>query len=135
MSDAIDPAAHAAHTTPGHAAPAPLSYANATTPPAGLTAYSPLVRLGGGLGIAGTLVGLAIMLAMCAGFGAASVLSLIPIGLGAVGLVIALIGSWTQKDRIAEDTHVLQALFVNAISIVGGVLEMAVWLNWELFAK
>ena len=131
MSDAIDPA----HGTPAGHQPAPLSYASGTLPPAGLTAHSPLVRLGGGLGIAGTAVGLLIVLAMCAGFGRASVLSVIPVGLGAVGLVIALVGAVTQKDRISEDTHVLQALFVTAISVIGGVLEMAVWLNWELFSR
>ena len=129
MSDALDPAPG----TPSQ--PTHIPYASAaTTPPTGLTAHSPLVRLGGGLGIAGACVGLLILLAMCFGFGRASVLSVIPVGLGAVGLVLALVGAVTQKDRIAEDTHVLQALFAAAISLIGGVFEMAVWLNWKIFA-
>jgi hypothetical protein len=93
------------------------------------------VRLGGGLGIAGSCVGLAVFVAMCFGFGRASVLSIVPLGLGTVGLILSLVGAWTQKDRISEDTHVLQALFVNAISIIGALLQMAVWFNWPIFLK
>ena len=96
---------------------------------------SPKVRLGGGLGIAASVVGLIVFLGACAGFEKALVLSVIPILLGAVGLVLSLWGAFVEKDQISEDTHVLQALFVCAIGIIGGLLQMAVWRGWMIFPK
>ena len=57
----------------------------------------------------------------------------VPVGLGAVGLLIVLIGALLQRRRIGEDTHVLQALFACIMSTVGGLLEMAIWLRWPIF--
>ena len=96
---------------------------------------SPKLRLGGGLGIAASAVGLLVMLAACAGFDKALVLSVIPVLLGAAGLVLSLWGAFGEKDLIAEDTHVLQALFVGAIGVIGGLLEMTAWLGWPIFPK
>ena len=94
---------------------------------------SGLLRLGGALGIAACSVGLLIFLAACAGFGKAMVLSIIPLGLALAGLVLSLLGSWTQKHLISEDTHVLQALFANASGLIGGLLLFAVWRGWHIF--
>jgi hypothetical protein len=101
----------------------------------GFAAGSPLLRLGGGLGIAACVVGLLVLVAACAGMNKIVVLSLIPVGLSIPGLVVSLVGAIKDKASIAEDTHVLQALFANAIGLIGGLLEMAAWLHWPLFHK
>jgi len=93
---------------------------------------SPLVRLGGLFGIAGTLVGLIVLVVGCAGYSKAMAIGPIVAGFGAVGLLIVLIGAFTQRRRIGEDTHVLQALFACLLSIIGGVLEMAVYMKWPI---
>ena len=95
---------------------------------------SGMVRLGGALGIAACSVGLAVMLAACMGLNKALVLSIIPVALSLPGLVISIVGAVFQKHQISEDTHVLHALFVNAAGLVGGMLEMAAWRNWPIFA-
>ena len=93
---------------------------------------SPLVRIGGALGIAGVVVGLVVLLAGCAGFGGVLVLSYVPVAFGGLGLVLALVGALAHRHRIGEDTHVLQALFATVLSIAGGMLELAVWLKWPI---
>jgi hypothetical protein len=104
-----------------------------TTPSATSNSGSPLLRLGGALGIAACMVGIVILLAACAGLGKVVVLSIIPVGLSVPGLVLSIVGGITQKDLIKEDTHVLHALFANMAGLIGGLLEMAVWLNWRIF--
>jgi hypothetical protein len=54
------------------------------------------------------------------------------IGVGALGLVLVLGGALLNSRRIGEDTHVLQAVFACLMSIIGGVLELAIWLKWPL---
>jgi hypothetical protein len=93
---------------------------------------SPLVRLGGLLGIAGTLAGLIILVVGCAGYSKAMAVGPIVAGVGALGLVVVLIGAFTQRRRIGEDTHVLQALFACLLSLIGGVLETAVHMKWPI---
>jgi hypothetical protein len=95
---------------------------------------SGLLRLGGGLGIAACCVGLAVMVAACAGLNMALVLSLVPVGLSAVGLVVSIVGAVFQKRMIAEDTHVMHALFANMAGLIGGLLEMTAWRHWQIFA-
>ena len=109
----------------------PLDYSNAVTmnPPA-----SGLVRLGGALGIAACCVGLVVLLAACMGMGMVLALSIIPVALSVPGLVLSIWGAVFQKHQISEDTHVLHALFVNGVGLIGGVLEMAAWRNWPLFS-
>jgi hypothetical protein len=94
---------------------------------------SPLVRLAGFLGIAGSALGICALLAGCAGFGGALAVSPVLVGLGALGLLLTLIGALTQHRQIGEDTHVLQAVFICAMCLIGGVLEMAVWREWPIF--
>ena len=93
---------------------------------------SSLVRIGGALGIAASCIGLAIVLLACAGFNAAMYLSILPLILAGPGLVLTIIGG-VMKDRAVEDTHVLSALFVNIVGIIGGLFEVAVWLGWHVF--
>lgn len=128
MSESLDPVSREP------AAAAPIAYATpGTTVVMGTT--SPALKIGGGLGIAAALIGLAAVVAGCAGFHKALVLGVVVTILAAAGLVTALVGAWTQKHLIAEDTHVMQALFANVIGLVGGILEMAVAFNWPLFHK
>ena len=94
-----------------------------------------LARLGGALGIAGACIGLLIFLVACAGFSGVMPFSLIPFGLGLVGFVLAIVGGVIQKDVGMEDTHVLAAIFINIMAIVGGLVEMAAWRGWAVFFK
>src|SRR5438128_1432417 len=89
-----------------------------------------LVKFGGLLGIAGSVLGLALLFISCAGYGQAFSWSKVPIGCGVAGLFFTLIGAFFQRRSIGEDTHVLQAFFVSVISIVGGALELVVWMKW-----
>ncbi len=92
-----------------------------------------LVQVGGGLGIAGCVIGLLIFIAACGGFNAAFNLSLLPLAFGAIGLVLTVIGAITQKDARIEDTQVLAAMFVALFALLGGLVEVAVWYGWRLF--
>jgi hypothetical protein len=91
------------------------------------------VRLGGALGIAGSIIGLLIFVVACAGFDGAFLFSMLPVAMGAVGLIIAFTAALQQKSLVIEDTHVTASFFVNFIAIVGGLLEMAIWLKWPIF--
>jgi hypothetical protein len=94
---------------------------------------SPPVRIGGAIGIAGAMVGLVVLLVGCAGYAKVLAFSVVPTVLGVFGLVIVLVGAVTQHKRLGEETHVLQAVFANLMSLVGGVLLMALWLKWPIF--
>jgi hypothetical protein len=99
------------------------------------TRRTSLAQLGGGLGIAGALLGFAIFFSACAGFSAVFILSPLPIILGAVGLVLAVVGGVTQQDLHIPDPAVLAAVFLSVFAIVGGLLLMAAWLGWQIFPK
>jgi hypothetical protein len=101
----------------------------------GFATGSPLLRLGGGLGIAACVVGMLVFLAACAGMNKVIVLSLIPVGLSIPGLIVSIVAAVKDKAAITEDTHVLHALFANIAGLIGGLIEMAVWLNWPIFHK
>lgn len=90
-------------------------------------------KIGGALGIAGTIIGIAIFVAGCFGFGASFMLSPIPLALGVIGLVLTIIGGF-QRHAGVEDTHIVASYLINIAVIAGGLLEMAVWLGWTLFA-
>src|SRR3954452_16848668 len=102
----------------GAAGTRPLDYtSSATLRPVS----SGMLRLGGALGIAACAVGLAIMIAACAGLNVVLVLSLVPVALSLPGLIISIVGSVTQKRLITEDTHVMHALFANTMGLLGGL--------------
>lgn len=93
-----------------------------------------LVKIGGSLAIAGTIIGTFIFLLGCFGFGAAFYLSLIPTILGALGLVLTLIGGFFQDPIGVEDPGVLAALVLSLAVLCGGMLEICIWLNKPIFA-
>jgi hypothetical protein len=94
-----------------------------------------LVKLGGGLAIAGTIIGTFIFVFACFGFGAAFALSLIPTVLGAAGLVLTIVGGLTQPHAPGvEDTHVLASLVLSLAVLCGGLIEVAIWRGVHIFA-
>jgi hypothetical protein len=94
-----------------------------------------LVKVGGALAIAGTIIGMFIFLLACFGFGAAFALALIPSLLGVLALVLVLIGGFFQKHVGVEDTGALAALLLSIAVIAGGLLEVAMWMNKPIFAS
>jgi len=95
---------------------------------------STTILVGAGLGIAGAFLGLAIFLAACFGLEGSFLFSPLPLILGAVGLVVCIIGAISGKGSL-DDTQVLGAMFVCLFGIVGGILEMSVRYNWHIFAQ
>jgi hypothetical protein len=128
-----DPVSTPPGTTAGATGGPAVDYGSAAYGYAGTS--SPLLRLGGALGIAACVVGLLVFVTACAGFGKAVVLSIIPVGLSIPALALTLIGAVKDKHLISEDTHVLQALFASLVGLIGGLLEMAAWLGWPLFHR
>lgn len=92
---------------------------------------SPLCPLGGALGIGGCLAATGIFLLGCAGFDAAFVLSIVPFLLGVAGLALTVAGAIAGAPR--EDMQVVAGLFVGLLSLLAGLLEMAVQYKWTLF--
>jgi len=95
---------------------------------------STTILVGAGLGIAGAFLGLAIFLAACFGLEGSFLFSPLPLILGAVGLIVCIIGAISGKGSL-DDTQVLGAMFVCLFGIVGGILEMSVRYNWHIFAQ
>ena len=117
---------HSSAPTP-HGAPGNIGYAG----PIMGEGTPKLLRLGGSLGIAGCVIGLAILVGACGGLRAALAMSFIPLLLGLAGFVLALVGANTEKQKYgAEDTHVLAALFAACMAVIGGLVLMAAWLGW-----
>ena len=105
----------------------PLDYARPGIGPRPSTT----ILVGGGMGIAGAFLGLIIFLAACFGFEGAFLFSPLPFLLGAIGLVVCIVGAVTGKGNI-EDTQVLGVMFVCLFGIVGGLLEMSVRYGWHV---
>jgi len=94
-----------------------------------------LTKLGGGLAVAGTIIGTFIFVFSCFGFGAAFTLSLIPTILGAAGLVLGIVGGVTQPHAPGvEDTHVLATIVLSLAVLCGGLIEVAIWRGIPIFA-
>jgi hypothetical protein len=107
---------------------AEISHATHGTPPG-----TPLVKIGGYLAIAGTLIGSGIFLLGCFGFSAAFTLSILPVLLGVAGLGLAIIGATCQHPVGVDDPAVLAAIVLNLAVLLGGLLEVCIWLNVPIF--
>jgi len=95
---------------------------------------SPLIYLGGMLGIAACSIGIAIFLGGCMGFSAAFSMALIPMGMSAVGLLTTIIGGVLKRGGV-EHTSILAGVFVNIFGLVGGLIEVAFWQDWTIFPR
>lgn len=113
-------------TSAGHS----LEYAN----PYLQQGQGTLVQVGGGMGIAGGILGLLIFFAACFGFEAAFMFSPIALLLGSVGIILTIVGG-VRKHPGIEDTGILAAMMVNFVVIVGGLLLMAAWLRYDVLPR
>ena len=92
-----------------------------------------LTRLGAYLGIAACCIGMAIFTVACFGIDAAFALSFIPLVMSLVGFVLCVLGG--IRKRGVDEIGPLSGIFVNMFGIIGGLLLMAVWLNWAVFYR
>src|SRR5688572_20601606 len=113
-------------TSAGHS----LEYAN----PYLQQGQGTLVQIGGGMGIAGGILGMLLFFAACFGFEAAFMFSPICLLLGTVGLVLSIVGG-ACKHAGVDDTAVLAAVMINFVVVVGGLLLLAAWLRLPLLGK
>ena len=90
------------------------------------------VQLGGSLGIAGSCIGLAIFIAGCFGVSAAFSLSIIPLAMGAVATVLVTLGGWIRHESDLGSTAPMAAVFPALMSLLGGLILLATWLNWPI---
>jgi hypothetical protein len=107
----------------------PLAYASPSTPTEG----SPMISVGGVIGIGANVIGLAVLLAACFGLEGAFLFAWLVLILGVAGLICGVVGGIVKKPQ--EDTHVVAVLFINLFAIVGGLLETAVYMKWPIFLK
>ena len=93
-----------------------------------------LVRVGGALGIAASSICMLIFIVACFGFDAAfKGLPIVPLCLSVPGMILTIIGATLRKSRADEDTQILAAMFVNLIGFAAALIELSLWLNWNLF--
>jgi hypothetical protein len=93
-----------------------------------------LVKVGGALAIAGTIIGALIFLAACFGFGASFTLSIIPTIFGAVGLVLAIIGDDSAPGRGRGHARAGARSCSASRAWLGGLIEIAIWRGVPIFA-
>ena len=99
----------------------------------GIRRGSSLAKIGGALGVAGTMIGFAIFIFACAGFGASFTLSPIPLILGIVGFALTLIGGFFTEDVGLDDPQVVACYAINVAVIAGALLEISMWRGWMVF--
>ncbi len=99
--------------------------------------YRPiLLQLAGILGVASATIAILLFLAACAGFSRAfNYLPLIPTGLGALSLLLAIVGGFIHRKRLVETTHIFAAVFTALLGLLAGLGEVAIWLNWQVFGR
>ena len=99
----------------------------------GIRQGSSIAKIGGALGVAGTMIGFAIFIFACAGFGASFALAPIPLILGIVGFAMTLIGGFFAADVGLDDPQVVACYAINVAVIAGAMLEIAMWKGWMVF--
>jgi hypothetical protein len=93
-----------------------------------------LVHWGGWLGFLASSAGLAIFLLGCAGYLGPFGFYWLPLGLGALGMLLTVVGG-VLGHRGVEQTAILASLFVNLFALVGGLLELALHQGWDIFFR
>ena len=86
------------------------------------------------MGIAACFLGLAIFISACFGLDAAFMFSLIPLVLAGVGMILTIVGALLRQGSYV-DSQVLASILVNLLGIVGGLLEVSVWMHWTILPK
>jgi hypothetical protein len=94
----------------------------------------PLIHWGGILGFVGSAAGLVIFLLGCAGYLAPFGFYWLPLGLGALGMLLTIVGG-VLGHRGVEQTPILASLFVNLFALVGGLLVCALHNGWDIFFR
>ena len=89
------------------------------------------IQVAAGLGLFGIVIGCAIVLAGCAGVGAALILSPVPVVLGFAAVVLIAVAI-ARRATAGLDSAIVAALFTAAFSILGGVIEMGMWMGWPV---
>src|SRR3954471_12239273 len=84
---------------------------------------SSLAKVGGALGIAATLIAMAVFLVACFNFDAIFMLSPLVVLLAAIGFVLSIVGGVMRPHLGNEETQPVAALFVSLIGLVAGLLE------------
>jgi hypothetical protein len=87
----------------------------------------PLVRLGGGLGVAACLIGMGICIILCAGFSGVLILAIVPALLGTAGFIVSVVGANVQKQLHVPDATVFAAMFVNMLGLILAAILIWVW--------
>jgi hypothetical protein len=85
-----------------------------------------LVQVGGALGIAATCIAMAVFLVAILNFDAVFILAPLPIILGGVGLILAVVGGIVQKHVGPEETQPIAAMFVTSLGLIAGLIELFV---------
>jgi hypothetical protein len=99
-----------------------------------LTASNPILSVAGGLSLAGVLLGILLLLLTCSGFDAALYFSPAVLALAIAGGIMTTIAA--RHSPTTQTGPVLASLFMTAVALLGGVLQLAVWLQWPiLFAQ
>jgi hypothetical protein len=91
---------------------------------------NPLLRVGGGLGLAGVLLGFALLALSCAGFDAALCFSPLVLIFAISGGTLTLIAA--RRSPLIDDSSILAGLFLAALGSLGGLLELAAWQQWPI---
>ncbi len=82
-----------------------------------------LVQIGGSLGIAAVCIALLVFLVALFGFYAVFMLAPLAAALGAIGLVLTIVGGVMRTHAGPEEAQPIAALFVSLMGILAGALE------------
>jgi hypothetical protein len=93
-----------------------------------------ITKIGGALGVAASMIGFAIFMVGCAGFGAVFPFAILPFVLAVIGLILTIAGGLANRTAGMEDTHVVASYFLNIASVLGALLLISVWRGWRFFA-
>jgi hypothetical protein len=113
----------------------------------GPLAAGPITKFAGFAGLLGCAAGLAVLLTACAGFkstGDVAVLKMVGnfqllgfgywiMWAGVCGVGLAIIGGFIEHRQLREETHVLGALFSNALAAIGGLLLWLAAIGYDMF--
>lgn len=98
-----------------------------------------VTQVAGVIGLLGCTAGLAVMLTACFGYSRIYSFPVLSVGYwvmwaGVGGLVIGILGGIIEHRRMREETHVLGALFSNALAAIGGLLLWMAATGVDIFA-